>query len=309
MIRKVKFNYFIPRDETTGNIYDISNLLEGLYNSYSQTHFEKKYYEFNYDKAKLNSISKDAAGDNYYCLVFERLRDYNFPIKTKLNEESSPIEVENDEYIGEEVVLLYDCDNHVLMLQRNVNSLSPRAIEAFLRNLINEYGVGTDDVVFVMEIVLDGLIEDRAERMIAKTRKLTIKGGPSFYPDTNLLSGIWETIMGTRNELSAQNIDIEVSISVRDSARSETPYLPNEIAEDFLSLSENNDLKKLVIKGREFEQGGIEEINLLNNKLEDSYPFEITQINRRLNPSSVYEEMKLIYLDRGRSNVLRIQNN
>ncbi len=46
------------------------------------------------------------------------------------------MELDEDEYIGEEVSALYDQEYSIIMLQRNRNSLSPSGIEKYFSGVL-----------------------------------------------------------------------------------------------------------------------------------------------------------------------------
>lgn len=52
--------------------------------------------------------------------------------KTTIYGESIDVDLEENEYIGHEVSILYDPFHHTMLIQRNISSLSPSGIERFL---------------------------------------------------------------------------------------------------------------------------------------------------------------------------------
>lgn len=74
----------------------------------------------NFEKLEIRDISDD---DKIYIGRIFKLRSVNVPSKIKDGEESHPIPLEDDEYIGEDVLFLYDRGNGILMLQQNRHSI------------------------------------------------------------------------------------------------------------------------------------------------------------------------------------------
>src|SRR5699024_11023389 len=119
----------------------------------------KIIYAYNNEPARLSEVSVDS-DSQYYHLVFERL-DYQLPNRTTLHGESEALDLEDDEYIGIDVNVLYDSENHIFMIQRNRSSLGPSGIEIFLRTIINGY-VGQIDGEFNLAMVSDTTAKRRA---------------------------------------------------------------------------------------------------------------------------------------------------
>ncbi|GIO26375.1 hypothetical protein J43TS3_09860 [Ornithinibacillus bavariensis] len=108
----------------------------------------------------------------YYHLVFERL-DYQVPNRTTLHGESEALDLQDDEYIGIDVNVLYDPHHHIFMIQRNRSSLGPSGIESFLRTIISDYHHDFNDE-FNLAIVSDELAKKRTFNQSAY-RKLHVK--------------------------------------------------------------------------------------------------------------------------------------
>lgn len=84
----------------------------------------KKNYDVNNEfQGNLESIARNEVNESLYYARFYKLRDI-VPAKVKDGTGAESIELDEDEYIGEDVCLLYDDSNGVCMLQKNRFSLS-----------------------------------------------------------------------------------------------------------------------------------------------------------------------------------------
>ncbi|WP_269318482.1 DUF6731 family protein [Exiguobacterium sp. KJ 601] len=108
-------------------------------------------------KVRLESSRLDEhdEANNYHLLLFSRLKKSHFTKKGKLDSPLEDFDLEDDDYIGEEVCALYDPDMHVLMLQRNRDSLSPTGIQEYLNIMYQEVTGKTNYEIFLEPICTD----------------------------------------------------------------------------------------------------------------------------------------------------------
>lgn len=128
--RKVKFEYFQVwiEKENGEELFDLKAWMQLLMRTMS---LEKRVAEYRGERARLEEAYFDPDFD-YDFLHFVRLRATNIPSKAKIDSNVEPFELEDDEFLGEEVSALYDSDKHILMLQRNKFSLGPNGIEDYM---------------------------------------------------------------------------------------------------------------------------------------------------------------------------------
>ena len=68
---------------------------------------EKKEIEFDNVIARLEELEGDNE-NKIWKLRFMKLRDTNIPSIVKKEEEAKPIALDDDEYIGEDMLMIYD---------------------------------------------------------------------------------------------------------------------------------------------------------------------------------------------------------
>lgn len=96
--------------------------------------------EFNKVLARVEKISY-IEDDDIWGLRFMKLRDSNVPSMAKSNQEAEPIELEDDEYIGEDITMLYERKSSVAMIQANRFSLGISRLEEFFNKLYNDENI------------------------------------------------------------------------------------------------------------------------------------------------------------------------
>ena len=89
--------------------------------------------------ARIEELEADDT-NQVWKLRFIKLRDTNIPFKVKVNETAKPISLENDEYIGEDMLMIYDPLNQIAMIQCNRFSMTKGKLEKFLNYIWNEDG-------------------------------------------------------------------------------------------------------------------------------------------------------------------------
>lgn len=102
----------------------------------------RKPIDFNNAKARIEHV-KFSKNYDVWCLQLMKLRDTNVPAKAKDFEEAQTIELDDNEYIGEDLYMIYDAKKGIGMIQQNKNSLGVSGVEEFLQHTYNLFW-GTD---------------------------------------------------------------------------------------------------------------------------------------------------------------------
>jgi hypothetical protein len=288
--KKVGFNFFRPTIKKVNEeerLINLKPLFEIIRNNYEQARAAdngeeyKHVYTYNYEPARLADITVDPE-TQYYHLIFERL-DYQLPNKTTLHGDSKALDLEEDEFIGIDVNVLYDAENHIMMIQRNRNSLGPSGIEVFLKTLLYTTGEEGD---FNLAIVSDKSARKRAFKQEAY-RKIQMK-----------LTGVKaDGLVEKLFSKKPSGIDtIEISFN---SKSPKDEKLDDEFSKELLKeYVDDEEVIRLQIRARESEDGVVEPIDLIDQKLQTYKVFSFTE-ERRLNPISVFYEMTRKYTEEG----------
>ncbi|MCP1144863.1 DUF6731 family protein [Ureibacillus endophyticus] len=294
-VKIVKFNFFQPiiKIGDTDNILDLTDVLERIRRNYQNGQGEFKIvYEYNGEPARLADLSVDPETGLYH-LIFERL-NYQVPSRTTLHGESTAVDLEDDEYIGLDVSVLYDPEDHVLMIQRNRDSLSPTGIESVLRTILdNQIHMMNGD--FSLAVISDENIKHRALRQSAY-RKI------HFKVTGTKASDIINRLTNRQEDLGIDNVEIILNSKPQKSAVINEEYAKSLLEE----YSEDVEVQKLRIRSRQTEESPVEAIDLFDYKLQSSCEFEFIE-DRHLNPISVFIRMQEIYIGELKNVIRRVR--
>lgn len=216
------------------------------------------YYE---EKATLQQMS---FGTNLWYLKFARLRDTNIPSIVKVGGKSEPIELDDDEYIGESVMMIYDTafgdlGYSIVALQRNFHSLGPSGIEKYL----NKLWAQEDNLILKLEPIVEMDIRNRlAQKSTYRKINLRLNNLPGTVTDPNSNSSIKKIVTGL-NDFNGVSAQIVISVG-----RSKNKYLSRDEINGALDMLEQN---RGVIAGAEIAYEGddakTEIVDLFDNKV------------------------------------------
>ena len=124
--------------QDTGKIFNFAEWAEQV----KKENLITKPVDFNNAKARIEHVAY-SKNYNVWCLQLMKLRDTNVPAKAKDFEEAKTIELDENEYIGEDLYMIYDAEKGIAMIQQNRNSLGVSRVEEFLQHTYNLFW-GTD---------------------------------------------------------------------------------------------------------------------------------------------------------------------
>jgi len=180
------------------------------------------------------------------------------------------MELDEDEYVGEEVSALYDQEYSIIMLQRNRNSLSPSGIEKYFSGVLDNGNL----IELVAIPVPDELKVVKQEQIF---RKLSIGFAPTNIDDeilNNANQSILQIIRGSR-DLGALRVLITLSLG---NSKKEKTLKQEEIIE-LGNLENYNGFNKIQVSRREDEDTEIETVDLISGKLKDVITMDVSRIN------------------------------
>lgn len=129
--RTIKFDYFTVciAKENTGDLVRFD--FESWISKANDEGIEKKEISFDNTIARLEDLEGDKKS-KLWKLRFLKLRDTNIPSIVKRENEAKPIILDDDEYIGEDLLMIYDRENQVAMIQCNRFAMTKGKLEKFL---------------------------------------------------------------------------------------------------------------------------------------------------------------------------------
>lgn len=243
---------------------------------------EARTFDYYQEQARLDKFWPDKVKD-YWFLNFIRLRETNIPTTVKIDKESEPLVLDDDEYIGEEVNALYDEKLGILMLQRNRFSLGVEGIEKYLNLLWN-----SDEETIHLRPICPLGIQQKAEKAF-EYRKFTVRFADvkNNDLDTNEMKPFKKIFNGLK-EYEAINAEITVTMgySKNESLHKETVRETiNEV------IANKGIISKAEISVKETDDSNVEVIDLFADKMHD---FIFVILDKRESLASEYVASHMI---------------
>ncbi|UOQ47777.1 hypothetical protein MUN88_17240 [Gracilibacillus caseinilyticus] len=238
MYRKVKFEYFQVTvrkiGETKEELFDLTRWMDVV----NKISLEKRAREYLGERARLEEAYFDEDLD-YYFLHFVRLRATNIPSKAKIDTNVEPFELEDDEYLGEEVSALYDDNKSILMLQRNKFSLGPSGIADYL----NIIWANDNETICIRSIPIPDAFQLARKPKIYRKVNLRLANINSAVDQgfVDKLKSPLGPIIKSYGEYGGVNAQITITVGMKKDG---------ELNED-ISFSHFNHLFKIIRKGHE----------------------------------------------------------
>ncbi|MCM0724325.1 hypothetical protein NB814_00970 [Latilactobacillus curvatus] len=288
--KKVRFNYFIP------HLIDAQNPMDDIkwnmkdFMDYILNH-KKNHEELNTAVPLGDEISDlewntafydDKPDHNIYYFQLSKNRSKDIPSKKKLNQEKKPIELDDDEYIGEFNLVVFDAKYNIVAIQSNFFGLTTKQIEATLSILRQR----VKDVMQESEkdnpkgVVLEPIIDPSEISNVKKHkiyRKITVKGSDynfaaaDNYKDNPLNKAITEL-----KKIGGVNFNIELSMSRTSKEKSLDSGSVRAIIDEVLELKDNDDSDvSMHIASKKEENDSIELVDLIEPRLTSTIEMNI----------------------------------
>ncbi|KAB3536359.1 hypothetical protein F9231_17405 [Bacillus safensis] len=289
--KKVRFEYyqvvFVKKEDDQNGRERLFDLLPWMAKA-NQKSLEGRTYDYRQEQARLEEATWDDELQIYY-LHFVRLRDH-IPSTAKTSEKVIPLELEDDEYIGEEVSALYDESNHVLMLQRNKYSLGPEGIEDYLNLIWNS----EEETIYLRAICPPNIFENAKKS--AQYRKITLKFADLKKHNGNSNGFLGRLKSPVSNLFQSFNkyegVNAQITITVGNTKNSLDEEAIHETLND---LQEHRDLfSGAELARRSNVDTPVELIDLFEHKAHDFGTFRMEK-RQTLNHHSIVAEMWKIY--------------
>ena len=225
----------------------------------------KKSVEFNGVRARVDKLTYDDKNE-LWCIRFMKLRDTNIPSKVKENEEAEVIPLQDDEYIGEDLNMIYERKSGIAMIQSNRFSLSTSKISDFIQSVMKR-----EDCRVIFAPICDAFsakhLKKHSVRSIDVSFSNVIDLNSSMPEDCSLSSIIrsmkkWGGVVG--------HINVSLGRTKEDSlVKSEIDQIIREIEENKPYISSAK------IKLRDDDEARTEVVDLFDNVAHDYIIFTL----------------------------------
>lgn len=300
--KKIRFNYFVPHLIDAQNP---NNDIRWEMKDFSEFILGHKHTELNtavplgdeIADLEWDTMRYDGKEDHdIYYFQLSKNRSKDIPSKKKLNHGKRAIELEEDEYIGEFNLLVYDAKYNILCVQSNYYGLSTHQIEttlSILRQRIKDTEGESEDGN-PKGVVLEPLIDTSQIDNVKKHniyRRIVVKGSDynfaasDTYKDSNLNKAI-------RNlqKIGGVSFSIELSMAREKKSKSLKKEDVREIINEVLEMKEKSDSDvSMNIASKKKEEDSIDFINLLEPRLTSTIVMYVTN-RTTIGSESIYNK-------------------
>lgn len=283
--RTIKLDYFTVSYYESGTFpskndkpFDLCALIAKIDGS----SLEDRMFEYYQEKARLDKFSYNSSG-NYWFLNFTRLRETNIPSKARISKISEAIKLDPDEFISEECNAIFDCNLAVLMLQRNIHSLSPSGINEYLNKLWGNNSIR----IYLRPIPSKSLIEKAKKAQVYRRLNVRFANINEEKFDGSQKSPLKRIYQNCK---VFNGVNAEIVISMGDERKAS---LSNETVSETLKDIQKNKglLSKAVISIKETDDSKVEVIDLFEENLCD---YINVVLEKRVSLASEFVESKMV---------------
>lgn len=220
----------------------------------------KKEVELSDCMACIEKISLEDDED-IYSVRFHKLRDTNIPSKFKSGYDAKPIELDKDEYIAEEMNILYDRRNGICMVQQNRMSLGTARLAEWMSQETQE----DQRVVFLPIKNTEPLERFRGKQI----RSINLTFANMEKNDENLTMN---SLLGGIRRFGGCTAQLSISVG-----RNRYKQLDNMASVDLIEqLREDRDaFTGAKVKMRDDDRARTEIVDILDESLHDFIEFEV----------------------------------
>lgn len=274
---------------------DVSNLLRKI----SKLNLKDRKFLYGGEQVELNSFGKLTPNDEsfekyrgmklYYFHMIRKRDDGLAIIKDKEDEELKNLLLKDDEYVAEDITGIFDTDDCILFIQRNIHSLSVTGFEEYL-NYMNKKINDNDKVIKINPVMDKNVISNVGRKSTIKSITLKVAS------NTIEKNGLFASIMPGIKEWDPNYIEIRLSSGRKKDAELCKEQLEKEIN----AFKDGEKYEKFEVSAKN-EGQKIEKFDLLKGKLFHYEKFSTTKNGSRvhLDPSVVRQKMQEIYLGEG----------
>lgn len=266
--RMIKFDFCqvykkTKRKHELYQLYDIENLI----NAISTRDLERKEIDI-YDGCKIRVEKFDFDKDyGVWSLRIMRMRDTNYPYILKPDEEAKPLEIGDDEYLGEDMTMLFDIENNVAMIQRNRYALGFKNLQKAFAKIIVDESALFDIRPISREVDISKIKKDYF-------KSVEIKFANVKFGSADAVGGALGSIIKAYIRLGGYGGGFLVNLG-----RSGKKSLAKESTQKFLQeIVENQDLlSAAILRAKDAEDEDIDIYNLFANVYSAFIPFQLAE--------------------------------
>ena len=292
--RNVRFEYFqiwvnkiSPEGKKSGKS-ELFNLVDWI-DKIKRDGLEQKSLDIGSAKARIDCCKYDKGTDTW-AIRFMRLRDTNVPSKVKDNHEAEVIELDDGEYFGEDITMIYEKKSGIAMIQCNRFSLGISKIEELLWTTYGE-----NDIFISIVPIADTKDKKYSNKNNYKTFEITFANIQKWKPEKSKACS-FNSFMDLVKKFDGYIGKVSISLG----HSKEDTLCRDESVEFIKDLQENREyVRSAKVKWQKNDGTGddsndVEIINLFDNIFQDIVPFTIMS-KEALDFNTVVAEMEYCF--------------
>ncbi|MCM1120399.1 MAG: hypothetical protein NC543_13680 [bacterium] len=294
--RLIKFDYCQLYYRVKDSDYKLFNI-ELLMQKISDQQLVRKAIEI-YEGCKIRIEEFDFNDNNaLWTMRILRLREDNLSFVVKPDEEAKPIELGEDEYLGEDMTMLFDITNNIAMIQRNRYALGFTNLQKTIQKITCIDGLKID--IRPITKIVDARTIQRDYFKSIEIRFANLKNS-----HINSIGGSLGMIMNTYKELDGAGGSFIVNLG-----RTRRNSLAKEPTRQLLcDILDNQELfNAAILRAKDAEDNDIDIINLFDNIYSVFISYNIAE-RKSLNYEYCVNKMIEKYLEDAQSILTLIQN-
>lgn len=263
--KTIKVNYFYPATKTKDDKVKLVDL-NSIFSELKKLEPNKRIIKDGEGNIQLKKIKFNKEYDRWELCFLRNKPDA--PFITKLHDEVESAEaLDDDEFVGQECCLIYDCLTHIICLQNNRSSTSFTGITQFINNF-------RDGAIYMSLITYkDKYCEISDDESIEY--KSVIIGYTDISKINNLANAddleVVKFLAKLTSDISAISGKLELTVG-----RSKT-FLEKIKLKELAGFFKRNKEVTKSLKVKVLDDGTVRILDLLNNKVNDDFEINVTK--------------------------------
>ncbi|WP_338757146.1 DUF6731 family protein [Levilactobacillus brevis] len=277
MRKKVRFNYFVPylvnsEDENENFRWTMKEFVEFFLNHKHEDMNTAVPLGDEIADMEWNTAKYDDKNDIYYFQLSKN-RSKNIPSKKKLNHDKVSLELDEDEYISEFVLLVYDARYNILIVQSNYYSLSTSQVQialSILRQRVKDFNKESEHDnprgVYLKPLIDSAMIKKVKKNTIY--RRIAVKGADfNMAASDEFKNNSVNKAITALKEMNGVSFNIELSMSREKKGKSLDKETVRELMDEVTEADSAGTNVSMSVTSRAQENAALETINLIEPRL------------------------------------------
>lgn len=310
-VKKIRFNYFNVRLSITDH--------QGVVNSapWDMTDF------FNYISVTTNQIDGVVNVGEYnaeldrntflheinpqlFSIQISKLRDDKLPVIKAIGIEKEDLNLNENQYLGEYITIIYDPQLYILAVQSNLYSLNIKQLEVMLTNLrLNYFNAIGEPQDPPFEVSLNPILDPNKVNQVREAeifKKISIKGSEvnvEAFEDNPTLNGLSAVI----GQIEGVNFELTLSVGQGPRDRSLNREVVQEIIDSYNAY--DGPKPKVEVKAADDNESRPEIINLLTPRVTNLISLNFPS-RQSIGHEMIFNNFKEEYLESIRNIIFRV---